>query len=307
MRAILGVIIAVAVLWGGYWFWGAAQVRMQTQVWMNEQGATGAISVIGFPNRFDLTVTDPALQRDGIGYSAPFLQVFAMTWKPWHVIAAFAPTQKITILDQKLTLSSPHLLASLLMSPTDGFSFRELRLDGTKVALASLDGWQIDAAHITAAIDATGDPLWPRIGARLTDFSTPLPVTGLTDLIALASLDANLRLQTPLGTMAVRPPILAIDIRDARVNWGSFSLIAQGQLAPDAQGRVSGDLSMTLQGSDHLPQILVALGLISTDQTANLAKGLAVLGGSGKITLSLAGGAIRIGPIPLGTAPIWPL
>lgn len=309
MRALLGVIVAVALLWGGYWFWGADQVRKQTQVWMSEQGATGAVSVIGFPNRFDLTVTDPAVQRDGIGYSAAFFQVFAMTWKPWHVIAAFAPSQEITLLDQKLTLSSPQLLASLLMNPTDGFSFRELRLDGTKIGLASSKNWHIDAAHVTAAIDASSDPMFPRIGGRLKDFTTPVPVAGFTDIIALASFDANLRLQSPIVATTASQSILAIDLRDARLNWGRFHLTAKGSLAPDMLGRISGDLTVSLQGADQLPQILVALGLIAPDQTANLTKGLAALGESGEITLplSLSGGVMRIGPFPLGQAPLWPL
>lgn len=304
MRAILGVIIAVAVLWGGYWFWGAARVQTQAQAWMSEQGATGQISVIGFPNRFDVTITNPALQRDEIAYSAPFFQVFAMTWKPWHFIAAFAPTQEITIFDQKLTLSSPHLLASLLMHPLGGDAFREFRLDGDKVALRSSNDWHFEAAHVTAAMDATADPLSPRIGGRMTDFTTPVPVVGLKNVIDVASLDANLHL--PLGAATLRQSILAIDLHDARLAWDDFSLVAKGTLTPDAQNMVSGKINITLEGADHLPQILVALGLITPDQTANLARGLAVMGPSGHVTLTLSNGAMWMGPIPIGAAPIWP-
>lgn len=305
MRAILGVIIAVAVLWGGYWFWGAARVQVQTQAWMTKQGVSGDISVVGFPNRFDLTITNPTLERDDIAYSAPFFQVFAMTWKPWHLIAAFAPTQEITILDRQLTLSSPHLLASLLMSPMG--SFRELRLDGTKFGLTDSKAGRVDAAHITVAIDATGDPLSPRVGGRLTDFTSPVRVVGLNDLIELAALDANLNLRLPLDAAQTGQDILSIDIREARLNWGEFSLTATGSLAPDAQNLVSGEVTVTLKGADHLPQILVALGVISADQTANLSKGLSVMGDSGQMTLTLSNGKIWNGPIPLGAAPAWPL
>lgn len=305
MRAILGVVIAAALLWVGYWFWGAAAVKTRTQAWMSEQGAMGDISVIGFPNRFDLTVTNPALQRDGIGYSAPFVQVFAMTWKPWHLIAAFAPKQEITILDQTLTVTSPHLLSSVVMHPQGGFAVQELRLDGTTLGLTSTE-WHIDAAHVTAAIDLKTDPLSPRFGGRLTEFTTPVPVAGLQDLIELASFDANLLLDTPLDAGATGQSVLGIDLQDARLNWGDFSLMAKGRLAPDVQGMVSGRINLTLTGANHLPQILVALGLIAPDQTTNLAKGLAVMGGGGQFTVILSGGAIRIGPIPLGAAPPWP-
>lgn len=307
MRAILGVIIAVALVWCGYWFWGAAQVRSNAQAWMTEQGATGEISVIGFPNRFDLTVRKPSVQRDGNGYFAPFFQVFAMTWKPWHLIAAFAPTQDITLAEQKLTLSSPQILASLQMNPFGGFALRELRLDGTEIALTSSENWQMNAGQVTAAIDATADPLRPRIGGRLTDFTSPLPVDGLNALIALASLDANLHLDAPLGVTTTGRSILAIDIRDARLIWGDFSVTLRGGLSPDAAGFFSGDISLDLKGGTYLPQILVALGLISPDQTGNLAKGIAAMGGSGQVNVTLSGGAIRLGPIPVATAPRWPL
>ena len=306
MRAILGGIIAVAVLWGGYWFWGAAQVRTQTQALMSEQGVTGEVSVIGFPNRFDLTLTEPMVQRDGIGYSAPFFQVFAMTWKPWHLIAAFAPTQEIILPDQTLTLTSPHLLASLLLDPVGGFALREVRLDGTKVALVSTDAWHIDAAHVTAAIDAHMDPLSPRIGGRLTDFTTPVSVEGMNDLITLASLDANVTLDLPLDNVSLPRSVLAIDIHDARLHWGDFSLTAKGHLAPDAQGMVSGEISVTLQGADDMPKFLFAFGVITPDQAANLRKGFAAMGGDGQFTLTLSDGAIRIGPIPVAAAPKWP-
>lgn len=306
MRALLGGIIAVAVLWGGYWFWGSAQVREHTLAWMSEQGVSGDISVIGFPNRFDLTITDPALQRNGIGYSAPFFQVFAMTWKPWHLIAAFAPSQKITLPDQTLTLSSPHLLASLLTDPLGGFAMRELRLDGTKVALASSDAWHIDAAHVTAAIDAKDDPQSPRVGGRLTDFTPPLPVAGLNDLIDLASIDINLHLNARLDTALTAQSIVSIDIHDVRLKWGDFSLTANGSLAPDAQGVARGEINVTFQGADHLPQILLVYGIITPDQATNLGKGMTAMGGGGQLTLTLSGGAISIGPFPVARAPIWP-
>ncbi len=306
MRAILGLIIAAAVLWGGYWFWGASRAQSFAKELLSEQGATGEVSVIGFPNRFDVTVTNPAFNRDKVAYSAPFFQVFAMTWKPWHLIAAFAPNQVIHLSDQTITLSSPHLLASLLMNPLGAFAPRELRVDGTKVALASSYGWHIDAAHVTAAIDANGAPLSPRVGGRLTDFTAPVPVTGLQDLIELASFDATLDLQRPLDRVTSGVQVSAVEIHDARINWGDFGLTAKGKLAPDAQGNVSGDISISLQGADHLPQILGALGLITSDQTATLAKGLAVMEGAGQITISLSGGEVRIGPFPVGVAPAWP-
>uniref|UniRef100_UPI00286B8E0E DUF2125 domain-containing protein n=1 Tax=Tabrizicola sp. TaxID=2005166 RepID=UPI00286B8E0E len=125
MRKLLWVLITLSALWSGYWFVGSSAVRNGAEQWFADQAAQGmtaentGLSVSGFPNRFDLTVegirfADP---KTGIGWEAPFAQVFAMTWKPWHIIAALPPEQTIRLPDQDIGLTSTGLRASARARP----------------------------------------------------------------------------------------------------------------------------------------------------------------------------------------------
>ena len=121
MRALLGIVLAVAGLWAGYWWVGSSAVERGAVDWFAAQEAkgmvarNGGIAVSGFPNRFDLTVTAPELANpaQGIGWSAPFAQVFAMTWKPWHIIAALPQEQTLRLPGQDVTITSTRLPASI--------------------------------------------------------------------------------------------------------------------------------------------------------------------------------------------------
>ena len=125
MRVILWVTLAFGLLWAGYWVVGSRAVAGGAATWFAgaaDQGITASqsgISVSGFPNRFDLTVTAPHLSdpASGWGWQAPFAQVFAMTWKPWHVIAALPNSQDIIAPGQRITLASSKMRASLRVVP----------------------------------------------------------------------------------------------------------------------------------------------------------------------------------------------
>ena len=88
MRALLGIVLAATAVWTGYWWVGASQIESGVKAWIAAQppGAVSAsgIEVHGIPNRFDLTVSDLVVADParGIKVSSPFVQVYAMTWKP---------------------------------------------------------------------------------------------------------------------------------------------------------------------------------------------------------------------------------
>ena len=112
MRALLWIVLAAAGVWSGYWWVGSGAIEREVTAWFKQQALAGmeaqndSVIVRGFPNRFDLTVeglslADPAT---GLGWKAPFVQVFSMTWKPWHLIAAMSPGQQIVLPDQTLSI-----------------------------------------------------------------------------------------------------------------------------------------------------------------------------------------------------------
>ena len=103
MKFLLGLVTALAVLYGGYWFVGQRAVERGAAAAFDQMAADGweathaGISTIGFPSRFDTTVTAPRLvdMATGVGWEAPWIQVFALSYLPNEVIALFPEEQAI--------------------------------------------------------------------------------------------------------------------------------------------------------------------------------------------------------------------
>ncbi len=103
MRILIALVLIAAIGWSGYWFYGARSLRGAIRAEIADLRAAGvsvetqSISVTGFPNRFDTMVDAPRLAwPSGLSWSAPFLQVFALSYRPNQVIAALPPTQSIS-------------------------------------------------------------------------------------------------------------------------------------------------------------------------------------------------------------------
>ena len=74
MRAILWLVLGLGVVWGSYWFVGSNVVENAAIDWFAHAADQGiaatedGISVAGFPNRFDMTVTNPHLADPATGW-----------------------------------------------------------------------------------------------------------------------------------------------------------------------------------------------------------------------------------------------
>ncbi|MBI1170523.1 DUF2125 domain-containing protein [bacterium] len=322
MRYILWVCLGLGVLWGGYWFVGARAIESNVRAWFANESAAGlvaetsGVSVAGFADRFDLTVSglhlaDPA---SGWGWKAPFAQVLAMTWKPWHLIAALPHTQEADLPDgQKVTIASSRLMASLLMQPALTFGFTRAIVEGEGVNLTSDANWTAGAEK--AVLAAENDPTRKntlRLGADLTNLALPAALAAGTDLggtIALVHLDAHVTLSQPLDLAMTNPDVVAAGIAALHMVWGALELTGEGQVKPDAQGLAEGKIDLSLKGWRKVPDVVVALGLVPPANRVTVLRGLEFLAASGgdptvlNLPLTFKDGYMSLGPLPLGPAP----
>ena len=326
MRALLWGILAIAGLWSGYWWVGSTAVEKSVVDWFAAQNAQSlrasndGIGVQGFPNRFDLTVTAPNLSDParGLGWTAPFVQIFAMTWKPWHLIAALPNTQTVTVADQTVTITSAHMLASLLLHPGTALALNETRLEAAEVGFASSLGWSLTATQINASTlqDATRADTH-RLGLAVkavmlgADLAETAATADLPAQIDLIHLDASARLTAPIDRLAAqtRPALAALDLADVRLIWGALKLTAKGALVADGSGFAQGEIALRIEGFRRIPPLLVALNLVKPELAPTLARALEVLAEGAadanvlEITLKCADGRMSLGPVPLGSAP----
>ena len=321
VRYFLGLVLALGILWGGYWFVGAHYVDRAVNDWFAEQKAAGlvadnaGVSVAGFADRFDMTVTSPHLADPvtGWGWQAPFAQVFAMTWKPWHLIAALPHTQVVDVPGEKVTVASARMMASLLMQPKTGLPPQRLVVESAGLVLTSDANWTVGAEKLVLAAEndlTRANSL--HLGADATNLTLPANLSNLPDLgptVSTVHLDATLALSAPIAWQMEGARLAGLTVTQAHITWGTIDLVAQGNVVPDANGLASGKIDLDLKGWRSLPGVVVALGVVKPDMKVSITRGLEFLAAASPdpqvlhLALTFKDGEMSLGPLPLGPAP----
>jgi len=314
IRWMVRLVLIAGLAWCGYWFIGAKAAERFARDWIAAQSAAGLVaeenglSVAGFPNRFDLTLTEPrfADPRAGWGWQAEFLQLFSLSYKPWHVIAAFSPRQTVTLGGQSFGLEAGKLQGSLVVEPGTNLPLQRSTLAGEALRLTPETG---PALHIGALRFATeADPANPashRIGLE----ASALAMEGGPDAarIDLARLDAWASFSAPIDrhAIALPPEMTGIDLREAILNWGEVSAFARGRIDVDAAGTAVGEVTLRLDNWAAALDRLADLGLVRADSLQGLRRVGQVLSlttgsrNSVELPLQFSAIGITIGGIPV--------
>ena len=334
MRKLLVVLILGVVLWSGYWFAGSTLLRQGAEDWFADQAAQGltaektAFSVRGFPNRFDMRVeglklADPAT---GFGWQAPFAEVYSMTWKPWHIIAALPPEQVIRLPDQEVALASDRFFLSFRTRPASDLPLAAVIVETAALDATSTIGWTVKAGRSVASLSAdeevAGAGNAPNAYVLALDIAdlAPDPVavakitlaSGLPDRVAVVRLRAVATLTAALDRHAAdtRPALKTLELTEALVTWGTLSLTAKGGLARDEDGFAAGRIEIAVTNWRPLVPALVAAGTIKKELALTVENMLAALAKESgnpdvlKLPLVMNGGYMSLGPLPLGPAPM---
>ncbi len=341
MRKLLFLLLLGSGLWSGYWFVGSRAIRQGIEDGFADATAQGLVAeksgltVAGFPNRFDVTVEglrlmDPAT---GAGIEAPFLQIFAMTWKPWHVIAALAPEQKLALPDQAVTLTSEGLRASFRSRPSTDLPLAAIVFETDRIAALSSAGWTVGAGRsvvsfsadeeVTGAGDAPNTYLFSADLAAITpdpDFvaavkavTVPdLPASDLPEVIDSLRAAVFLTFTAPLDRHSGerRPLLSGVDVSKFVFTWGQLSATAKGLIQADDQGFAAGEIKVEVTNWNRLPALLVAAGVVKPEMAPTIARGMQALAAQTDdlsvltLKLTLAEGRMSFGPFPLGPAPL---
>ncbi|MES2665838.1 MAG: DUF2125 domain-containing protein [Pseudomonadota bacterium] len=323
MRWMIWVVAILAMLWGGYWVVGSTALERAAVQWFADQPAQGreasysALTVEGFPSRFDMTITDPRLAdpATGFGWDAPFVQLLTLSYTPWHMIAALPNSQSFRTPAGTITLQSDKMQASVIVTPGPRLALDRTTLLGTGLA-ASGPGWSLAARELRLAtrIDASG-PNAHQIGVEVLDLTPDTALSAalteaspLPALIGRLRLDATARLTTPLDRFATDIQATEITVKDASIVWGDLSGTASGKLVAGAGGRAEGRIDLRLQNWRLLIPVLVATGAVTPDLAPTVENMLAALAGDDpanlQVPLTFAKGRISLGPLPVGIAPM---
>ncbi len=322
MRRLTFLVVFIAAIYSGYWFLGARAVKdaaadgIATAEQDGWQIDYADLRVVGFPSRFDTTVSEITVTPpDGLwSWQGPFLQVFALSYQPNNVIAAFPSTQSLRIGDETLQIMAEGLRASGGFRANTDLSFKAATIEAGATTVTSDLGWTAAMDRALLALRETADT--PRnydFYADADQITLPAGfVAGfdsegaLTDQITRLSVDGRIQLDQPVDRHASEPLAEAIELRSFTLDWGQVAVTAKGEVAIDPAGIPEGRITFKTAQWPVLIDLAVSAGLIQpgvAPTVINLAK--AMVDGSGMLELpiSFQSGFMSLGPLPLGPAP----
>ncbi|PTX57010.1 hypothetical protein C8N43_1675 [Litoreibacter ponti] len=328
MRKLLIVVVVAATAWAGYWVFGASASQRATETWLENRRAEGwqveyaDLSVRGFPNRFDTTITDLQLTDPdtGLSWQAPFFQFFALSYQPNHLIAVWPNEQVLATPFQKVTVTSSTMEASLKVQPSAQLELAQATMVVEGLNLVSTEGWQASADVLNAAIRETvGKPMTYDIAVRADTVSPGARVRDLLDaggtlpdVIEGLRLDTEVGFARPLDLRVIedsRPDITALNIKQARGTWGELELRAAGALDVDDAGQPTGEIDINARNWREMLALAARAGAIPPEAVGTAELGLGLLArlsgneNSLDAPLGFRDGRIFLGPVPIGTAP----
>lgn len=311
LRILTIVIFLAAAAWAGWWIVGSRLIDRGVAAGIDSARADGwqialdDLSVSGFPNRFDTRATNVDLATpDRLwGVALPFVQAFALSYRPNHLIVVPAPEAKVTTPFGPASVTAGDLRASAAIT-TSGGGLSAATIVGQGVAVNG-NTWQATLASGQIALREAG----PEAYDLALDIAE-LALTGLNadprlpDRLTAANIDMTVELDRP-ATAGGR--LSAATLRRLEVTWDATRIDLTGTIRIDPSGLPEGDLSLAITGWRELLTLAPALGL-PPGQMLLLAGGLGGLDtdGTATVPLTLRGGQVMFGTIPLAPLPRLP-
>lgn len=320
MRKLIVAIVAVALVWAGFWAYARSNLDQAQQNWLADKSAAGwqieftDRGISGFPNRLDtrfqdISVTPP---DQSWNWRAPFFQVFSLVYKLDHLIVVWPDRQQLNVDGESFTLTSQDLRASIVTKA--GGVLDRVTVDGDALRMQA-DGkngvWyargitaaarQLPNGDAQIALDIQG------LSGREDD-SQPGPEDG-----AALKLDMTYHLQAPLvadlglGLQQAAPK--GVSFTKASLSWQGLRASAKGRLMRGSDGYASGQIDLEITGWS---EGMAALDNLQGSQAKNaktlvglLALVAAFSGDANtlRVPLRFQNGQMFFGKMPIGTAP----
>jgi hypothetical protein len=332
MRWLLGSVVVLALLWGGWWLLASTVLERGAAGWFAERRSEGmvaqydALAVRGFPGRLDLTVVGPALGNPvtGYGWQAPGVQVRTQGYRPWQMTALLPEEQRIELpaladgVARNAVLRAETLRAGAAVRPALSLPLDRLTLEGDALRLTLPEGGLVAVDSLRGTFSPVpGQPQSYALDIAVQGLAPPEAVraglpdpAALPERIAAVTVDAELGFSAPLDRHAGRtqPRLVMLDLQGAALDWGDLRIAASGQLVPDAAGYAEGRIAISVENWRLGLAVAVAAGWIRPEVAPTWERALAILAQTGtrgvlEVPLTLRKGRASLGPLPIGPAP----
>lgn len=309
MRAGLTILVLIVAAFCGYWYLGAHLFQRGVEDWFAAQTEAGrsaevqGLAVTGFPVQFKATsgplaISDPAT---GWGWQTPTAEVSMPSWWPFRVTADLADRHVLDTPRGQFDITAQDLTGQFGLSPrlapvslhVESGAMQAVGAEGAvRVSTLRFDSTRQDDASHHAVLSVQG------LGLDAGPLS-------LAEGSLVAEADVTLAERLDDLPDAVAVPIDRIVLQKAELRFDPVAVTATGTLVADARGFAAGELTLRLENWPEALDVAVAAGLIPADRVGMLEGGFRMMadGDVLELPLTLAGGDIRFGPLPIGPAP----
>ena len=334
MRKLISIITILFVLWGGYWFVGSTALETGLKDYLSKEHtdsdpvhiAYSDLTVRGFPNRFDTRLTEISVTDAAghISWRAPFFQIHALSYKPYHIIAALPHSQTLQLPEQALQITSDEIKGSVVFV-AGSLLEKALEIDRSSIVLRNLGvssdmGWKTAIADANIATRQTPtEPLHYDLAASANVIALPAALRAVIDpkqqqpaTLKRATLDSTLSFTHAwnlLATGTKTPHLDKVTVNGLTILWGDVQMQASGVLQIDQRGYPKGTVDLVATNWQKMYQLAENANVVDPDFAQTIQNGLKVLADMSnaenviKAPLVFANGQIFLGPWPIGPAP----
>lgn len=334
-RLFGGLAVAVVLGWTVWWVVGSHLKTSALEGWLADRRAEGwvaeaaSIRTAGFPLRFDTTIEALSLAdtRRGWAWRVPAIDIAMLAYQPNAARVTLSSGQQIAVPGGRARLDAAALGAAIRFVPGPALEIAEATaeaadlslVDATAPAAQPLATARILAFRLRALARGTAPPNSFALHVeadtvRLPDGLLALidPVNALGPVADRLEIDGRVAFDAPLDRRVVEattPGLTHLALSTATLRWGQLSIAVSGTLRADDRGFAEGSLDLQAENWREILAALVRGGVIGEELAATLRFGLGFFaqerGGRSvlSVPLGFSGGAMRIGPIPLGAAP----
>lgn len=322
MKRLTILVILAALAWSGYWYWNASTQKSAIANWFDARHNQGwladysDLSVKGFPNRLDTTLSDPRLgdPRAGVVWETPFLQLFRLSYDPSHLIVVAANEQTLVTPVRQTNIQTTDLRASLEIADLATLTPERLIVVAEGLDLSTTDNRRLAFDVAQLSTEVTDQPNTYRVALDARGISGTLP--GWIDdngAIDRVTADLEVQLSAPLGRSTIenqRPQPQAITLTLAEAEWQGLKIAAAGDLEISAAGSPIGKITVKVRNwrdmiaKERQSARLSARALDSIELTLNIISGLSGNPETLDLPFEFVNGKTWLGPLVIGNAPI---
>jgi len=279
------LLVVAAAAWSAFWFYAASEVGVRADAWAAREAKSGRVyecgkrSVAGYPFRLEVRCDDASvsLVSQTAGAQSPFtarlgeIMVIAQIYQPKLLIAEFKapatladrgqpPSMKVNWSSGRSSVSglpdAPQRASVVFENPAIDRVNGPVQTPLARAGRAELHGRIVEGAAqdhpvIEAALQISGGSV-QEVHPLLT---APFNADVLTRLSGLKNFSPK---PWPERFREIQAAGGRVEIVRSRIQQGDLIAVAAGTLGLTAQGRIDGELQMTVAG---IEKVIPALGL----------------------------------------------